>query len=115
MAEESSSILNDVKKLLGLGEDYIAFDTDVIILINSAFSKLTQLGVGPESGYSIADFNNKWDEFDCGEINSSFVKNYIFLSVKVTFDPPSSSYVQDAYNSQIAELEWRMMIEADNA
>ena len=41
------SILTSIKKLLGITEEYEHFDQDIIMHINSVFSVLTQLGVGP--------------------------------------------------------------------
>ena len=40
------SILNTIKKMLGLDANYTTFDTDIIVHINSALMTLTQLGVG---------------------------------------------------------------------
>lgn len=47
----SDSILLTIKKMLGLTEEYTAFDPDIIVLINSAFMTLEQLGVGSQKHF----------------------------------------------------------------
>lgn len=106
-----SSILDDIKKLLGLDASYAAFDTDVIIHINSALGVLNQLGVGPTAGYAIVDNTATWDAFiGSTDLNVSMVKTYIFMKVKMMFDPPTTSFVIEAYTKQIAEFEERISI-----
>lgn len=103
----STSILSDVKHNLGLLEADTSFDTDVKIHINSAISTLTQLGVGPVEGYEISGEENMWDEFvDDKRLNS--VKSYIFLKVKLMFDPPGTGFVLSSYENQIKEMEYRI-------
>ena len=85
------SILTSIKKLLGIEEDYVHFDADIIMHINSVLSILTQLGVGPSEGYSIKDANATWDEFITNPAKLELVKSYVYLKVKLMFDPPSSS------------------------
>lgn len=107
------SILTTIKKLLGLEEEYTPFDQDIIVFINSVFLTLKQLGVGPEAGYQIKSSEDKWKDFLEPSPLLDTVKDYIYLKVKILFDPPSSSFVLDAYKSQISELEWRMNVEVD--
>ncbi len=107
------SILTSIKKLLGITEDYECFDQDVIIHINSAFSVLTQLGVGPEAGFFIEDSSAIWSDFVSDTSKLEFIKTYIYLKVKLVFDPPTSSAVIDAINRQISELEWRINVTVD--
>lgn len=107
------SILNSTKKMLGLGEEYTVYDADIIALINSAFSVLTQLGVGPNGGFSIDDEDAVWDDFCNAGTLLSMVKTYIFMKVKLTFDPPTSASVLDAMKTQISELEWRLNVHVD--
>ena len=102
------SILTSIKKLLGLTEDYEAFDTDIIIHINSVFMILNQLGVGPNDGFRISDKSTVWLDFTSDDKMIEAVKTYIYLKVKLIFDPPSSSTVLESYNKQISELEWRL-------
>lgn len=102
------SILTSIKKLLGIAEGYTHFDDDLILHINSIFSVLTQMGIGPSTGYMITDAGNTWDEFTENKFYYEGVKNYIHLRVKLVFDPPLSSAVTEAINKMITELEWRL-------
>lgn len=107
------SILTSIKKLLGISEDYTNFDTDIIIHINSVFSILTQLGAGPSEGFSISDANGVWSDFINDSTKIELVKTYIYLKVRLIFDPPQSSSVIDAMNRTISELEWRLNVAVD--
>ena len=107
------SILTSIKKLLGPTEEYEHFDPDLIMHINSVFSILTQMGVGPSEGFSIVDENDIWSDFIQGRSNIELVKSYIYLKVKLLFDPPSSSAVIESINRQISEFEWRLNVAAD--
>lgn len=103
------SILTSTKKILGIAEDYTVFDLDIITHINSAFSTLTQLGVGPIAGFIIDDAEATWDGFtDVEDHQYSSVKSYVFLKVRQLFDPPQTSYLISAVERQITELEWRL-------
>lgn len=106
----SDSILTTVKKLVGIDESYDAFDLDIITHINSAFSTLDQLGIGPEEGFMIEDDSATWGDFlgDDNRLNS--VKSLIGLKVRVVFDPPATSFTLDAFNKQIEELQWRLNV-----
>lgn len=110
------SILNSVKKILGIAADYDAFDTDVIIHINSVFSTLNQLGLGPNEGFMIEDDSAVWEDFLLGDMRLNAVKTYVYLRVRVLFDPPTTGFVLTALQEQIKELEWRMNVvrEADS-
>lgn len=109
------SILTSIKKLLGISEDYTQFDDDIIMHINTVFLNLTQLGVGPESGFSIEDDNTYWEDFIDIKNNSQLqaVKSYMYLKVKLLFDPPLSSAVIESTNRMISELEWRLNVAVD--
>lgn len=99
------SILKTIRHLIGPSEDYSYFDTDLIIHINAAFSRLCQLGVGPEKPFRITGEQESWCDFMAhGYLEE--VKQYIYLSVKLIFDPPTSSSVQNAYKEQMEKLEW---------
>lgn len=104
----NDSILQSIKKLLGLDVTYADFDQDIIIHINSVFMILRQLGVGPEEGYKITDVNNIWSEFTSDDIFIESVKSYVYLKVRMLFDPPTNSALITAVQSQISELEWRL-------
>lgn len=104
------SILTSTKKILGIAEDYTVFDLDIITHINSAFSTLTQLGVGPADGFMIEDATALWTDFDPVDDHNMYnsVKSYVFLKVRMLFDPPTTSYLISASEKQIEELEWRL-------
>ena len=83
------SILTSVKKMLGPEEDYEHFDPDLIIHINSVLATLNQLGVGPDEGFSIEDKNAKWSDFITDERLLNLVPTYVYLKVRLLFDPPT--------------------------
>lgn len=107
------SILTSIKKLLGIVEEYEHFDADLIMHINSVFSILTQLGVGPIDGFSIQDESAVWTDFIQDNSKIELVKSYIHLKVKLLFDPPLSSAVIEAMNRMISEFEWRLNVAVD--
>ena len=104
------SILLSIKKLLGIDALCDHFDTDVIMYINSALSNLTQLGVGPPDGFTVTSNTETWDSLLMDSKKLEFVKTYVYLKVKLVFDPPSSSSVIDVIDRQIKELEWRIEV-----
>lgn len=109
------SILTSVKQLLGIGESEDHFDTDIIIHINSTFATLNDLGVGPEQTFSIIDEKAMWNDFiDDEDASFNDVKTYMYLKVKMIFDPPSSSSVMDAFKRQADEIEWRLTVRASD-
>lgn len=110
----TDSVLTSIKKLLGIAEEYEYFDADLIMHINSVFSILTQLGVGPSKGFMIEDKNATWKDFISDESKYMLVKSYMHLKVKLLFDPPLSSAVLECYKTQISEYEWRLNVAAEN-
>lgn len=111
----TQSILTSIKKLLGITEESTDFDTDIIIFINSVFPILLQLGVGPEEGFKIEDSKTTWLDY-LGEkdlLKYAPVKTFIYLKVKLVFDPPLSSFIAESYNRTLSELEWRLNVMAD--
>ena len=106
------SILTSIKKLLGIMSDYTNFDDDIIIHINTAFAMLNQLGVGPEGGFMIVDANSKWEDYTT-EKNLNMVKTYIYLKVRLLFDPPTSTALIESINRTLSEIEWRIFLEGD--
>ena len=104
------SILNSVKKILGIASDYDAFDTDIIIHINSVFSTLNQLGLGPDEGFMIEDDSAVWGDFLLDDMRFNAVKTYVYLKVRILFDPPTSGFVLTALQEQSKELEWRLNV-----
>ena len=107
------SILTSIKLLLGITEDYEAFDQQIIAHINSVFMILTQLGVGPPEGFMITSKVDTWNEFINDEKKMQLVKSYMYLKVKLLFDPPLSSIVVESINRMISELEWRLNVVAE--
>ncbi len=110
-----SSILQTVKKMIGIQPDYEIFDADLIVDINAAFMTLQQLGVGPKEGFMISGADEEWTDFDPSGTLLNAVTQYVFLKTKLVFDPPATSFVLDSYNKLIQELEWRMNVHAEGA
>ena len=106
------SILDTVKKLLGIQPDYTNFDEDIMVHINTAFASLNQLGVGPADGFYVENDATIWDDY-ITSCNLTMIKSYIYLKVRILFDPPTSSVLMDSMNRSIAELEWRIYLEGD--
>lgn len=104
----NESILTSIKKLLGIEEDYIHFDTDILICINSVFTILTQLGVGPAEGFSISDKDAVWNDYGIDMRHLNLVKHYVYKKVKLMFDPPLTGSVMEAMKEAIKEDEWRL-------
>lgn len=102
------SILTSIKQMLGIEEEQVNFDVDIVIHINSVFSILAQLGVGPSGGFSIRDKTTLWSEFIGDSTILELVKSYMYMKVKLIFDPPLSSAVIEAMKVSIAEFEWRL-------
>lgn len=108
----SESILNSIKKLLGIAYNYTAFDDDIMIHINSVFMILNQVGLGPDKGFKITGTNEIWSDYISDDDNLEAIKTYIYLKVKIVFDPPLNSTVMEAHKQYISELEWRLNIQA---
>lgn len=111
--DNAESILTSVKKLLGIAKEYTQFDTDIIIHINTIFMALQQMGIGPKDGFSITDENDLWTDFMEDSILLNSVKTYMYLRVKLLFDPPLTSSTVDSFNKLISELEFRMNSKAE--
>jgi hypothetical protein len=109
----TDSILDSVKKVLNLSSDYVAFDEDVILHINSVFSTLNQLGIGPEMGFMIQDKNAVWTDFLEGDLRLNNVKSYMYLRVRMLFDPPTIGFLVESMKEQIKELEWRINVQRE--
>lgn len=109
------SILKSTKKLLGLSPDYTAFDLDVITHINTVFSALTQMGVGPYGGFMIEDDTSTWSEFMVDgllveDVGLNSVRSYMAMKVRLLFDPPATSFAIKAIEDQLREMEWRLNV-----
>lgn len=110
----SDSIFNSTKKLLGIDEEYTQFDVDILMHINSVFSTLNQLGIGPLEGFSIEDDAPEWDDYLASDLRLNAVKSYMYLRVRLLFDPPATSFVIAAMQEQMRELEWRLNVQREN-
>lgn len=110
------SILTSVKKALGIEKEYKHFDVDIIMHINSVFSILTQLGVGPSEGFRIEDEKSEWKTFIKDQNELNMVKSYMYLKVRLLFDSQSlSSSAMESAKQMITEFEWRLNAAADPA
>lgn len=103
------SILTSIKKLLGIPEEQENFDKDLITYINTVFSVINQLGVGPAEGFKITGSSELWNDFLHDDNQLELVKTYVYMRVKLMFDPPNVSYVLEAQKNIISEMEFRMM------
>jgi len=106
----SDSILLSTKKILGIAADYTVFDEDIILHINSVFSTLHQLGLGPVTGFVIFGEDETWDLFLENDPRYNAVKSYMYLRVRLLFDPPTTSYLMNSMDQQRQELEWRLNV-----
>ena len=113
MPAPTDSILNSVKKLLGLDPSYTEFDQDIILHINSVFSVLQQLGVGPAEGFSITDNTTGWSSFTDNNKEIQNVVSYMYISVRLLFDPPTNSTILKSYQDLQKEYEWRLNVAVD--
>lgn len=107
------SILKFVRKAIGPSDAYEHFDPELIVFVNSAFSRLSQLGVGPEEGFAIKDDTAVWSDYIANDKRLEDVKEYIYLKVKVVFDPPASQAVLSHFNQRIVDLEWQLNAKVD--
>lgn len=111
----NESILTSIKKMLGITEEYEHFDADIILSINTVLGILTQLGVGPKTGFSIQDKTAVWGDLLGSDTRLEMVKNYVHLRVKIMFDPPQNASLAKVFEDEAKELEWRIMIAAEQA
>ena len=104
-----NSILLSTKKILGIADSYTVFDLDIITHINATFNLLYQLGIGPAEGFMIEDDSAVWEDFaDVPMHQLNLVRTYVFLKVRMLFDPPTTSFMITAMTDQIKEYEWRL-------
>lgn len=107
------SILTSIKKLLGIAEECTDFDGDIITHINSVFLILRQLGVGPSDGFSICSDQALWSDFIGDQSMLDAVRSYIYLKVRLMFDPPQNSSLLEAIKENTRELEFRLNVSAE--
>lgn len=108
------SILDTTKKALGLGADYDGFDPDIMMHINSVFFTLNQLGVGPQEGFAITGPTETWATFLGSDLRLNAVKSYVYIKVRLLFDPPANSFGISALEKQAAEYEWRLNVHVES-
>lgn len=108
------SILTSIKKSIGIEKEHIHFDPEIIMYSNAEFATLSQLGIGPKEGYRIDGYDSVWDDYIERSPLQNLVREYIPLKIKMVFDPSASSVVSDSLKSRIAELEWRMLVFAED-
>ena len=99
--------------MLGVPKEYDAFDTDIVIHINSVFGTLNQLGVGPADGFRIKNPDTTWSEYLQDSKKFDAVKTFMYLKVRLLFDPPSSSAISATFERMISEYEFRLRVEAE--
>ena len=109
----NDSILNSIKKLMGLTEEYDAFDQDILILINSVLFELEQIGVKAKEGFVLSDKTAVWSDYSDDDRLLNVLKPYIYMKTKLTFDPPTSSGALDSMNRIIDRFEWRINLYSD--
>lgn len=107
-------ILASIKERIGIAEDDNSFDTDIIDLINSAFADLNDIGVGPDDGFAIEDDTTDWIEFSEDVRVLSSVKDFVYLTVKLTFDPPTQTSLLTSMENRLKKLEWRLNVKCDS-
>lgn len=113
MDRMSDSILATIKKMLGLDDGYTPFDTEILVHINAAFMTLCQMGIGPKEGYNVTDYDQTWSNFLVNQVMLGAVKTWVYLQVKMMFDPPTNSFVMDAYKTQADQILWRLNVQAE--
>lgn len=107
------SILKTVRTSLGILPEFTEFDSELIICINSALMAVSQLGIGPDGGFSIMDDTATWTSLFNGVSNIDATKSYVILKTRLEFDPPGTSFLMDSFNRQVEELGFRLMTEVD--
>lgn len=110
----SDSILDSIKALLGVAKDYTVFDDQITMDINTALMHLNTLGVGVEPAFTITGSGETWTDLLAGVDNLNSVRSYVYLQVRILFDPPQNSFMIDAMKSQLAEIEFRLTVQAEH-
>lgn len=106
----AQSILDSVKKMVGVDPSLTVFDLDIMAHINTVFSDLDQLGIGPVGGFMIEDDAPTWDDFLGGDPRLNSAKSYTYFRVRLMFDPPQTSYLIESLNAQVEKMEWRLNV-----
>ena len=114
--ELEDSILVTIKRLLGIGENYEAFDQEIMVFVNGAIFKLGQLGIGPPGGFCITGVEEDWSDL-LGDKQEQLqaAKDYIYFDVRLSWDPPTQSSVINAWNEKLKELTWRLLHQVEDS
>lgn len=107
------NILNGIKSLLGIEETDLNFNREIVMHINSALNKLNQLGIGSEDGFKIFTGGEVWEDFIDDRLDLEMIKSYVYLNVRLLFDPPQISFLVSAIQTEISELAWRLQLQAE--
>jgi hypothetical protein len=110
----TDSIFVTTKKVLGIPESDTSFDTDIFMHLNTVLADLAQLGVGPVEGLWVDDYSATWDQFTNNDVLLAPVKTYVYLRVRLLFDPPTTSFAIAAMERQVQQMEWRLNVYAEN-
>lgn len=113
MARIKDSILEDVKQMVGQEYDDDTYDVDILTHINAVFFTLNQLGVGPENGFVVDNKNQLWNLYEVPSNLINAVKSYIYIRVRLLFDPPTNSFLVTSLQKQVDQVEWRLMVNQD--
>lgn len=113
MSVNPASILDSTKKLLGFESEYTAYDVDITIFVNSAFSTLKDMGIGPETGFLIVDNSALWSDYISRQDLLGMVQHYVYLSTRLVFDPPTTSFGISAIEKMLEQFSWRILVAAE--
>ena len=109
----NKSILTSIKKMLGIAEEDVSFDQDITMHINAVFMILNQLGIGPLRSFFITDETQLWDQFLTVNDDFGAIQSYMYLRVRLVFDPPTNSFLVESIKNQISEYEWRLLAQSE--
>lgn len=105
------SILNSTKKVLGIDPAYTAFDQDILTHINATLSTLQQMGLGSVAEqFYVEDDEPVWTDFEPDPLVVGHIRTFVYLKVRLLFDPPTTSFVLAAMEKQAAEMEYRLSL-----
>lgn len=107
------SILASIKERLGIAVGDVSFDIDIVDSINAAFADLNDIGVGPSEGFAIEDDTPEWTDFSEDIRVLSSVKEFVYLSVRIAFDPPSQTSLLTSMENRLKKLEWRLNVKCN--
>lgn len=97
------TIMADTKTYLGLSEDDTGFESEIADAIDNALATATQLN--REVG-TVQSHDDAYPTTPLGRI----LRQYVNYSVRLTFDPPQTSFAIKAIESLKQEAEWRLTI-----